>query len=329
MVGTADFDLFGEPSAFDSEAVFGLADNPFNPETFGNVNPRALDELQRVPLEIDRHPGLAQLFVAEAGPFLNLIKSFNTTLASAGFRWGDGRRLGSKSHVFRIFGPEGSGKSTLANVLVARLQQCCEAGELLVVKESALPAKLVDAVARTHTAVRDHGGAACCLVFDDVSIAIEDELHTFYEQLRGSVAVVMLEIIHDARDIRRPLPAARVGPRHLETSYLTRAQAAAFITRRTALFRTEAAHDHLPEPLAAYPFDVEDVGIAESNGAADSQLTLRQLSVYLNEGFVSELATRPTDERVTSLSESELRARLIRVPDVVQRLMTSTFTEVA
>ena len=116
----------------DSEAVFGLTDNPFDPEGFADVDENALSELWSFPLAIDEHPALERLFVIDAGPFDQGRAKFAQQMHAAGYRFGPDRCLGKKSVVFRVIGPRGSGKSTLTNYLILKLKSCAPANELLL-----------------------------------------------------------------------------------------------------------------------------------------------------------------------------------------------------
>jgi len=196
--------LLPEPDPFaqqplDSEMLFGLSENPFNPRRFNNIDKRALDRLWNDPLALDEHPALEPLFVAEAGPFYAQLSHFAGRLKAAGYGFVDNPRLGSESFVFRVVGPSGSGKSTLTNYLVAKLKSCAPNDDLLIIKESVRPAKIVAALERVRTRTKAYGGELSILVFDDVWLKTEDVLHDLFEELRDDMTVVMFELALSAK----------------------------------------------------------------------------------------------------------------------------------
>lgn len=306
----------------DCEAVFGLRDNPFNPQVFEKVRDRALDQLWSVALKLDEEPSLLPLFVADAGPFRARLEDFVGRLQASGYTSGQKPALGHKSFVFRVVGPQGSGKSTLTNRLVGWLKTCAPGNELLILKEFARPETVEGALERVRGRANEHGEGGCCIVFDDVRLSTEDKLHELFEELREHMAIVMFEIIHHAEDIRRPLPSTRVYAEHLNTTWLTTEHAIAFLSARVALFRVAGVEERLPKGLASFPFDANEVGAMVSQSGAYEPLTLRTLNWVLNEGIERELVRRGPQHAIERLADPDLRALTISAADIYAEVVS-------
>jgi energy-coupling factor transporter ATP-binding protein EcfA2 len=295
----------------DYAAAFGLRDNPFSPNAFGEVDDRVLDDISSDPLRLDDEPGLLPLFVPGAGPFQSRLDLFEGLLQAKGYAPADSSRR-KKSMTFRVIGPEGSGKSTLTNRLVGRLRDCV--ADVLVVKASAKQG--LDAVINeVRERAKGHGESCCCVVIDDVQLDFAAQLNELYGELRETAPVVMFEIIHHAQDLSSPRRVTAGGlAEDLETTWLTPDHAAAFVAARIDLFRVSSVPAGLIDDHALFPFDAEEIRSAVSPGdPAAGTLTLRTLSWVLGRGLDHELIRRRGERPIAELEADELGERIISV----------------
>lgn len=299
-------------TAPDSRAIFGLADNPFDPRSVSNA-------LAALPL--DDHPELEPLFVPAAGPFEAGIETFARKLRDAGYSHKP-PTIGHKSFVFRIVGPEGSGKSTLANLLVGLLKRCSPAGELLVLKRSGRPHQLPTVLADIRDKANGHQGPVC-VVLDDVRSAVHEELAELFQDLqaRKEGAVVMFEILHNAKDVRRWAGRSLFLPEHLRTGWLSAAEATAFAKQRIIHFRDSTHIARLVGDLEVFPFDLTEIGTVVQARADEEGIALRELSNLLSESYSRVLAGRCAEDYIAALDDGQLKGRRISVQAVYDELV--------
>jgi hypothetical protein len=305
----------------DSRAVFGLIDNPFDPRSISNA---------LAPLPLDDQPQLGSLFVIEAGPFEAGIETFTRKLRDAGYSHSP-PTVGGKSFVFRIIGPEGSGKSTLANLLVGLLKSCAPSNELLVLKRSlARQHQLSATLAGIRDKANGHQGPVC-VVFEDVRGAAQEELAELFEELRARKqgAVVMFEILHNAEDVRRRPGRSLLLPEHLRTAWLSTTEAVAFARHRIEQFRDPTLATRLIGNLAAFPFDLTEIGAVVQVRADQQGIALRELSSLLGESYSRVLAERGVEDHIAALDDDQLKGRCISVQAVYDKLVAFAMADAA
>lgn len=300
------------------ERAFGLRDNPFDPLEFAGVASHLLDDLSTRALQVDDAPELMPLFIPTAGPFEAALGTFAEMLTLAGYSSGDDPKLGAKSFLFRIIGPQGSGKSTLTNVMIDWLRRCLpERGQLFVLKEGLRrPEQLAQQLNAVMGRIVERGPRWCCVAFDDVNGSDEPELHNFYRDLQDSrIHVVLFAIMHDAEDLRRPRLSGRVPVTEFRTCSLTPEYARSFVESRVDLFRVEQARQILCDDLSLYPFNPDDLTLVaptepSRNGADPGAVTLRTLNQLLHSGLLKAVRTTPA---LAELAPDALRAARVRL----------------
>lgn len=318
----------GKSGQADYKSLFGLSDNPFNPRSFGEVDPRLLDRIWVVPLQLDRDLRLSPLFVTGAGPFQKAVNLFEEKLRSGGYS-ADPRALGSKSLVFRIVGPEGSGKSTLVNLLVGRLKQCASDGRLLVTSESIKQPTLDAALERIRQQVGEFGGEVCCLVFENAGKSSKEQLYELFLELQQRRPVVMFEVVHHAEEVLRPSLASTDGAHMIRTGWLTPEEAIAFLDARIALFRVEAGGAEFVGDVKSFPFSAEEVRNLVGEKTNSPAVTLRVLNWVFNEAIEREVARRGEAEAIGGLSAGELASRTISASEIYREMLAEALGEAA
>jgi adenylate kinase family enzyme len=298
----------------DYASVLGLTDNPFSPARFEEVDEALLDDISGDPLPLFEAPALMPLFVPEAGPFEQRLKRFEERLQLGGYLASGARR--GRSMALRIVGPQGSGKSTLVNRLVHRLKGCISE-DVAVIEKSAKRQKLDQSLQSARELIERSAEKACCVVFDDVVLDIEPQLHEFFEDFRQEKTVVMFEVIDHAQDIQRPRLSSRIVTEELETSWLDGDQAVAFLKSRISLFRVPS--DNLSGEFANFPFDAEEIRTTVSSEQAQP-ITLRTLNRLLSDAVGLEWTRRRSEKAVSTLSADELKERMVNLASVYARV---------
>jgi hypothetical protein len=306
--------------------TFGLLDNPFNPSSFAGVSSLKLDQLSSEPLPLDEEPGLAPLFIQEAGAFESLLDRFDRTLRSKGYSWPPEPSLGSNSLLIRITGNKGTGKTTLANEMVRRVKECAEdaTAQIAVHRISGKEVTAED-IKEEITVLGNYlnaNGTLPCVILDDIPYSSRKLADELYKNVRAHTHMVLILILSDMESLRnQPKPGVvKVGDQlwnDYSTQNLTVNQATSLVAQRIKLFRADAVHGHFCGlGMDLFPFDPDDIAssVAPESGDRDEPGTipLRLLNWLLDMALQQSIDKFPPGD-ITKLKPHELGPRLVKL----------------